>query len=232
MQIIFSKTIFERHNKVRWKPNEKFAYSNLGYVLLGELIETISGESYEDYITHHIIDRLSLQPADLGFTISDNLATGYQNKKKLIYLLLGFMMDKNKFMDEDEGRWKPFKNFYVNGTAYGGLIGTKNAFTKYLRELMKPHTGLISPPFKELLFKENYLNNGKASGMCLSWFTGNLNGKKYFAHAGGGGGYYCEIRLYPEIATGSVIMFNRTGISDETFLSKVDRYFLLQNQRQ
>jgi hypothetical protein len=91
---------------------------------------------------------------------------------------------------------------------------------------MKQDGPLISGRSKDLLFSENHLNNGKASGMCLAWFTGDLNGKIYFTHAGGGGGYYCEIRLYPEIETGSVIMFNTTGMRDERFLNKVDRYFL------
>ena len=56
--------------------------------------------------------------------------------------------------------------------------------------------------------------------MCLSWFKGELEGHTYFAHAGGGF-YYCEIRLYPELGTGSVIMFNRTGMTDARFLDKV-----------
>ncbi|MCP4978180.1 MAG: beta-lactamase family protein, partial [Maribacter sp.] len=48
----------------------------------------------------------------------------------------------------------------------------------------------------------------------------------YFTHAGGGGGYYCEIRIYPENGKGSVIMFNRTGIRDERFLDNLDNYFI------
>jgi len=62
--------------------------------------------------------------------------------------------------------------------------------------------------------------------MCLSWFAGELSGKKYFAHAGGGGGYYCEIRIYPEIKMGSVVFFNRTGMSDERYLDKLDKIHL------
>jgi len=62
--------------------------------------------------------------------------------------------------------------------------------------------------------------------MCLSWFCAELNGNKYFAHPGGGGGYYCELRLYPEIDKGSIIMFNRTGMSNEKFLDKIDRFFM------
>ena len=50
-----------------------------------------------------------------------------------------------------------------------------------------------------------------------------LNGIKYFTHAGGGGGYYCEIRIYPDIKRGSVIFFNRSGMSDERDLDKLDK---------
>jgi hypothetical protein len=62
--------------------------------------------------------------------------------------------------------------------------------------------------------------------MCLSWIKGELNGNVYFAPAGGGGGYYCEMRIYPELESGSVILFNRTGMKDERFLDNVDKYYL------
>jgi hypothetical protein len=61
--------------------------------------------------------------------------------------------------------------------------------------------------------------------MCLSWFKGDLQGNTYFAHAGGGF-YYCEIRLYPDLGTGSVIMFNRSGMRDVRFLDNVDKYLI------
>ena len=79
---------------------------------------------------------------------------------------------------------------------------------------------------KKLLFTENFTRGNKATGMCISWFTGKLGSRQYFAHAGGGGGYYCEIRLYPDLDVGSVIMFNRTGMKDERFLDTVDKYFI------
>lgn len=39
---VFFNPIFEKHNKVKSIPNKKFAYSNLGYVLLGQLIEQVA----------------------------------------------------------------------------------------------------------------------------------------------------------------------------------------------
>ena len=141
-------------------------------------------------------------------------------------MLLGFFLDKSKFMEKAEGKWKPFKDFYINGSSYGGLIGTANSFRKYVQSLLQANSSLISDEYKRRLFTENHTNDGRATGMCLSWFSGKLNGIKYFAHPGGGGGYYCELRVYPEADRGSVIMFNRTGISNEKFLDRVDEFFL------
>lgn len=113
----------------------------------------------------------------------------------------------------------------MNGASYGGLIGTPCAFVKYIQQLLKPDGLLLSADARKTLFTENYTNNGKPTGMCLSWFCGQLKGNRYFAHAGGGGGYYCEIRIYPDNESGSVIFFNRTGMADERFLDRVDAFY-------
>ena len=135
-------------------------------------------------------------------------------------------MDKKKFMYKSEGKWKPFHLNYVNDPAYGGLIGTPLSFVTYVQELLKPECALISDKFKEDMFTENKTNRGENTGMCLSWFKGQLDGHRYFSHAGGGGGYYCEIRLYPDLKLGSVVFFNRTGTSDQRFLDLPDSIYL------
>jgi len=98
---------------------------------------------------------------------------------------------------------------------------------KYLQELLKPRNSLISDEFKKLLFSP--LSTNKSAGMCLSWFSGELNGHQYVAHAGGGGGYYCEIRIYPRPGIASAIFYNRTGMKDERMLDKVDRYYFAKD---
>jgi len=227
----FFNKIFANHSKTKSAPNQNFSYSNLGYFLLGRIIENISGIEYKQYISDNIIKKLGLQPKDLGFVINDpnKHAKGYIKNADFSNMILGFFIDKSKYMSEAEGKWKPFVDYYVNGTSYGGLIGTSTAFVKYLQELLRPDCGLITSDYKKLLFTENFTKSNNATGMCLSWFMGKLNGKQYFSHAGGGGGYYCEIRVYPEQEIGSVIMFNRTGMKDERFLNTVDKYFIAGN---
>jgi hypothetical protein len=84
---------------------------------------------------------------------------------------------------------------------------------------------LLGAPYRELLFKENAIRH-KATGMANAWFTGNLKGNPYVAHAGGGGGYYTELRLYPGLGVGSTIMLNRSGFSDERLLDMTDGFFI------
>jgi CubicO group peptidase (beta-lactamase class C family) len=222
--------IIRKHCKVKRLPNEKFSYSNLGYVLLGILIEEVSGQSYADYVHENIIEKLDIRPEQLAFTIPDPFlhSKGYQKRMSITNLVLGLVIDKSKMMDKREGRWISARNAYVNGISYGGLIGTGSAFVSYLQELLRPGNKLISDEYKSQLFTEHKTSNGKLTGMCLGWFTGALNGHRYFAHAGGGF-YYCEIRIYPDLGTGSVIMFNRSGMTDVRFLDRVDRYFIDQD---
>jgi D-alanyl-D-alanine carboxypeptidase len=222
---LFREQIIQKNSKTGFAVNEKFAYSNIGYMILGNLIEVVSGQSYEDYMREHILDKL--HPGELDFQIHNPAAhaRGYHKRWSFSNAFLGFFIDKYQFMDRPEGRWKPFNHFYVNDPAYGGIIGSTNGFVTYLQELMKDESTLLTDEFKRQLFAENVLSDGSPSGMCLSWFTGNLNGINYFTHAGGGG-YYIELRLYPDMDRGSVIKFNRSGMSDERFLDKVDTFFV------
>ncbi|MGB8316941.1 MAG: hypothetical protein WCE54_02370 [Ignavibacteriaceae bacterium] len=84
----------------------------------------------------------------------------------------------------------------MNGYPFGGLIGNTRGFAKYLQALLKDNQ-LITNNSKSKLFETQKTNNGKIIDGCLSWFRGKLGEDIYYSHSGGGGGYYCEIRIYP-----------------------------------
>lgn len=226
----FIHAVISKYNKALFAPNQKFAYSNLGYIILGQVVETVSGLSYKEYIRQHILSPLGLSDNELGFEIitPEKQATGYIEKYSLLNLLIGFFIDRHTYLKPATGNWVPFNNFYVNGAAYGGLIGTPRAFVKYAQQLLNPDSKLLSARYKQLIFTENKTSNGKLTGMCMAWFKGSANGRTYYAHAGGGGGYYCELRLYPDNGIGSAVFFNRTGVKDERYLDKIDRLYFEQ----
>lgn len=208
------------------KPGKKFAYSNLGYVWLGRLIEHVSGISYEAYVNKHIMGHAGITPDELGFAINPQKhATGYHKTFSFSYLLLGMLMNKNAYMGNTTKGWRPFNLFYNNGKAFGGIIGSRKGLIKYGQALLKPNSILLNDSLKQLMFTEHRLGS-KGSGMCLSWFTGKLKGHRYVTHAGGGGGYYIELRLYPDLGIGSVLLYNRTGMTDERRLDRYDAFFI------
>jgi CubicO group peptidase (beta-lactamase class C family) len=60
-------------------PGARFGYSNSGYVLLGLVIEKVSGESYYDYVANHVFRPAGM--IDTGYpelnAVAPNRATGY-----------------------------------------------------------------------------------------------------------------------------------------------------------
>jgi CubicO group peptidase (beta-lactamase class C family) len=58
-------------------PGEKFAYSNSGYVLLGRVIERVSGVTYEQYVTDNII-----KPTGLENTAYDHIRPIMKNRAR------------------------------------------------------------------------------------------------------------------------------------------------------
>jgi CubicO group peptidase (beta-lactamase class C family) len=63
-------------------PNTSFKYSNIGYALLGQVIEAVSGVPYNQYVQEHIVHPLGLESTgpELGPDILDRCVTGYSGK--------------------------------------------------------------------------------------------------------------------------------------------------------
>lgn len=62
------------------KPGEKFNYSNSGYIVLGKIIEVISGLSYEEFLKQKIFRPLSMRNTglDSNEVIQKHKASGYE----------------------------------------------------------------------------------------------------------------------------------------------------------
>jgi CubicO group peptidase (beta-lactamase class C family) len=68
-----------RDKPLDFAPGERMSYSNSGYVLLGYLVERISGQSYEVFLREHIFAPLVMQDSgyDTNATILPGRAAGY-----------------------------------------------------------------------------------------------------------------------------------------------------------
>jgi CubicO group peptidase (beta-lactamase class C family) len=66
-----------------FKPGTEFKYSSYGYVILGAIIEKVTGQSYQDYMNENV-----WQPAQMTSTSIEQSDAKYKNKAGL-YIKLG-----------------------------------------------------------------------------------------------------------------------------------------------
>jgi D-alanyl-D-alanine carboxypeptidase len=218
--------VFADHPDPGGSPGEKYTYSNIGYWLLGKVIEAVSKEDYAGYIKKNIFQPLQLTPGDIDFVITDDSrhAKGYLAKYSLMNLAKGFVTDRAVW-GEYEGNWLHIKDAYVNGPSFGGAIGSAKAFSTILQDLLAERSILLGENFKPLLYSRQKNRSGKDIDMTLGWHIGISERTQYFYKEGGGAGFHGEMRIYPAKGLASVIMTNKTSFNSRRQLSHIDKMF-------
>lgn len=224
----FFRRIAGEHGRVVRRPGTRFAYSNIGYLLLGEVIARCSGQTYPEYIKSQLLAPLKLTEGEsLGFSLRElpSHARGYIRRFSLLNASLGLFIDREKFLAGSQDGWSEFRDLQVDGPAYGGMLGNAAGFGRYLLAMLRAESP-FPRKLQDLLFAPQRTTDGRAIPMALSWFHGKLDGRDYVDHAGGGGGFYCELRIYRDLGRASVLMCNRTGIKNDRLLDGIDRLML------
>jgi CubicO group peptidase (beta-lactamase class C family) len=70
--------------RLAFEPGNKRAYSNGGYIVLGAIIEKVTGQSYYDYVREHIFKPAGMTNTDSFFSDAktSNLAEGYRRNEQ------------------------------------------------------------------------------------------------------------------------------------------------------
>lgn len=206
---------------------ERFGYSNIGYWLLGRVIEDVTGTSYEDHLRMSVLEPLGLS-GQVGVGIGDPArhASGYLARYSFTNLLKGLMTD-SAFWGGYEGDWLRIRNHHLDGPAFGGLVGSTRDFSRFLQDQLSGASVLFSPETQRLFETPQSTSAGEALRMTLGWHLGDAGGEAYLFKEGGGGGFHAEMRIYPKRGVGTVVMVNNTDFDSTSFLNRVDRPFLI-----
>ena len=218
--------VLAEHPKRDGNPGEKYGYSNIGYWLLGRVVESVSKQGYADYVRKNIFQPLRLAPEDIDFAVIEGTrhAKGYLAKYSFMNLAKGFVTDKEVWGGY-EGRWLHIKDVYVSGPSFGGAIGTAKAFGRILQDLLADRSILLGADAKRLLASRQQTRSGKDLDMTLGWHLGMMGGVHYFYKEGGGAGFHSEMRVYPTKGLATVIMTNMTSFNSRKRLGKIDQLF-------
>ena len=216
------------HPRLASVPGTRFRYSNLGYWLLGEVVSVAAGgRRFESYVAERVLAPIGITAPELGYAITDGTphANGYLEKYSFLNLIKGAVIDR-WYIGSYEGRWLRIEPHYLNGPAFGGLVGSARGFGKFLLDQLQPTSAILEPRARELFYSQQQTSRGKPIAMTLGWHIGRLGRVPFFFKEGGGGGFHCEMRIYPTPGVGTIVMTNATAFNVKRCLNALDRQFL------
>lgn len=175
---------------VDFAPGEKWAYNNSGYVLLGAVVEVISGKAW-----HQAIDDLLLKPAQItsvhyqaGDRLFKGMAQGYTRNGQQEVAPAGLLS-------------------MTQPHAAGALIANTEGLWRWNQAL---HGGkLISAASYERMTTPEGPAKPRHYGFGIG--TGTLRGQPMLAHGGGIHGFASTLNYLPQSRTTVVILRNSDG---------------------
>jgi CubicO group peptidase (beta-lactamase class C family) len=154
-------------------------------------------------------------------------AGGYQ-KLSPLGLVMYLMVDK-KLRGGTEAGWFRLRPTYMNGPAYGGMIGTARGFARFLQDQLRPKPVLFGADTKALFFSPQKDNQGREIETTLGWHGGRVADTFYYGKPGGGPGFRSNLRIYPDRGIATAWLMNETGINEKPCIDLsdiLDRPFL------
>ena len=174
-----------RDKPLDFQPGEKWNYSNSGFVLLGYLIEKISGETYEKFVQENIFTPLGMKDS------------GYDSNSAIIRRRAsGYALAQGAYVNDG------FIHMSIPHAA-GALYSTTEDLLKWEQGLFGGK--LLKPASLEKMttpFKNNY-----AFGLGVE----TVGGHKLISHGGGIQGFNTELDYYPEDKLTVVVLENVRG---------------------
>ena len=169
----------------------RFEYSNYGFVLLGAIIEAVSGESYYDYVREHVFGLA-------GMTSTDSLPESVEVPNRSI----GYMRAGSGAQSwQPNTDWLPWR-----GTAAGGGYSTVGDVARFAGALTSHK--LLSADSTELLITGKVtVGPGASYAFGFVDFRGK-DGNGSVGHSGGAPGMNGDLRIYPKSGYVVVVLAN------------------------
>lgn len=201
----------------------QFQYCNFGYMVLGEAIARLSGQSWEDAVVARVFEPLGMQHSRAhsgAFKPSDDVATGHHEQGGALRTVprreLGGMNPAGSVEScaVDLARWVLLQ------LGEGKLDGKTICDASLLRAQAKPLIpfGGVSETSKEIL----------PIGYGLGWFVESYRGHLHVQHGGGIDGFIAHVGFFPFDGLGVVALANRDGTGLPAMIDHIVADHLLQ----
>ncbi|HYP15013.1 MAG TPA: serine hydrolase [Bryobacteraceae bacterium] len=179
--------MLSKDKPLEFKPGEKMNYNNTGYVLLGHIIEKVSGHKYDEYIKSKIFEPLSMN------------SSGYDQTEQIIEKrVTGYTWTPNGY------RNAAFLDMSLPHAA-GSLYST-------VGDLYKWDRGLYGEKILPAAMKQKMFTPG-LNDYAYGWSVTNKNNRQVISHGGGIPGFSTIIQRFPENDAVVIVLSNVENVN-------------------
>jgi CubicO group peptidase (beta-lactamase class C family) len=176
-----------------YPPGYKWKYSNLGFALLGGVVEAVSGQAHADYVQQHILDPLAMADSTLSpEPDAERLAVGYMRP-------------------DTNDRREPARFTHGGGFAPAySLMTTVEDLGRFAVAHLTADadTPILKASSLREMHRTQWLEPDWQSGWGLGFAQVRLDGQTYSRHGGLVKGYTSDIRLCRDLGFAVITLTN------------------------
>lgn len=204
-----------------------YAYDNVLYLVAGEVIETISGQSWEDFVSTRILKKVGMTGSNVRHSDAargGNIAAPHAEVERKVRPIAPFDSDNTNpaggvnANSEDMAKW-------MNVVLARGKLpdGTRLFSEATWRQITTGVTPMpIGTPALELAAQRP---NFRAYGLGLN--VQDYRGQKMLIHSGGLPGYVSRVMMFPDLEVGIAVLTNQeSGAAFDAIAYRVADHYL------
>jgi len=197
--------LFEK-DPLTFEPGARYEYSNVGYILLGAVIEKVSGQDYFAYMSERVFEPAGM--ADTGFYELDQdtpgIATGYE--PKLVGNQLTMLNNTHRL---------PMK-----GCPAGLGYSTAPDLLRF-DQALRAHKLLSRKSTETLLAGKVKLGPEAAAKYAYGFFDEPVHGRRIVHHGGGFAGIDTQLDMYLDQGYTVVVLTNRPWVTGQRVKDRI-----------
>jgi CubicO group peptidase (beta-lactamase class C family) len=177
--------------KLDFEPGAKYSYSNTGYILLGRVVEKVSGLGFGEFLARRIFKPLGLAQTVYEPASGDpRLASGYST----------FALSAPEPAEPEARGWIG---------AAGGIHSTPGDLARW--DLALIGGKLLKPESLALMTTPRKLRDGKVSDYGCGLSLKNPGGRPYLSHNGAVSGFNASNVVIPSTRSAVILLANLDG---------------------
>ncbi|MBU5310424.1 serine hydrolase [Tissierella carlieri] len=199
--------------ELMWEPGEKFAYSNISYEILGNVIEKVSGMSFEKCMKENILNVVQMKESNfLKPLVSKELLTSPH------------VLDIENVYGAVVSEIFPYNRAHgPSSTLCSNAVEMCNYAIANMNEGRFGGEKILEPNSYSELWGEYASTDwgGYTSEIGLAWFLGEYKGNKVRSHSGMDTGFRSNLIILPERGIAVVVMINSDYIGTKILCTSI-----------